>query len=270
MTGAPVAALGMYDFPWTAAANDALWAGIAAQLRARGVAAPMRLSRTIDLAASWRDPGLILGQTCGYPYVTALRGVVALVATPVYAFDGCDGADHGSFIVARKSDSRRALAAFAGGCAAINARDSNSGMNLFRATIAPLARGGRFFGAVVETGSHRASLEAIVAGAADIAAIDCVSFALLAAGLPALVEDIAVVARTPLAPGLPFVTSAGLARDRLGALRDALLAALADPALAPARARLGLVGAKVPGGGDYERIAEIEQAAIAAGYPALA
>ena len=270
MTGALVAALGMYDFPWTAAANDALWAAIAARLRARGVAAPVRLSRTIDLAASWRDPGLIFGQTCGYPYVSALRGVVAPVATPVYAFDGCEGADHGSFVVARKDDPRRALAEFAGARAAINARDSNTGMNLFRATIAPLARDGRFFGAVVETGSHRASLAAIGAGAADLAAIDCVSFALVAAGLPALVENIAIVARTPLAPGLPFVMSAGLARDRLDVLREALFAALADPALAPARATLGLVGAKILDERDYERIAAIERTAIAAGYPALA
>ncbi|MGA2044217.1 MAG: PhnD/SsuA/transferrin family substrate-binding protein [Roseiarcus sp.] len=265
-----VASLGMYDFPWLAEANDALWAGIAARLRAGGVAAPARLSRGAEPAALWRDPGLLFGQTCGYPYVTALRGAVALIATPVYAFDGCEGAEHCSFVVARLGDSRRGLADFAGARAALNAGDSNSGMNLFRATIAPLARGAPFFAAVIETGSHRASLEAVGAGAADLAAIDCVSFALIAAGRPELVAGIGIVARTPRAPALPFVISAALAGDRLDAVRGALFATLEDPALAPARARLGLVGARVLGEADYQRIAEIERAAVAAGYPALA
>src|SRR5208337_3099340 len=64
---APIAALPMYDFPEIAAANDALWAAIAAGLKARGVGAPARLTRGEDIAALWRDPGLVFGQTCGYP-----------------------------------------------------------------------------------------------------------------------------------------------------------------------------------------------------------
>ena len=40
--GAPVAILPMYDFPWTAKANDALWAAIAARLEEAGVEAPKR------------------------------------------------------------------------------------------------------------------------------------------------------------------------------------------------------------------------------------
>ena len=37
---APIAVLPMYDFPWTAAANDALWAAMFARLAAAGVHAP--------------------------------------------------------------------------------------------------------------------------------------------------------------------------------------------------------------------------------------
>ena len=161
---APIAALPMYDFPWVAKANDALWAAIAARLREAGVEAPARLTRAGDPAAQWRDPGLILGQTCGYPYVKTLRDSVALIATPEYAFPGCEGAAHRSFLVSRARDPRRDLAAFRGGRAALNAWDSNTGMNLFRATIAPVARGAPFFGAIVVTGSHEASLEAVAEG----------------------------------------------------------------------------------------------------------
>ena len=134
----------MYDFPWTAAANDALWAAIAARLDEAGVAAPKTLTRASDLDAQWRDPGLVFGQTCGYPYVTELKGAVVLIAAPAYAFPGCDGASHRSFIIRRASDPRRSLAEFRGATAGLNGWDSNTGMNLFRAAIAPIAGGAPF------------------------------------------------------------------------------------------------------------------------------
>src|SRR5579863_7848603 len=55
----PIAVLPMYDFVWAAAANDRLWAAIAARLTEVGVRALMRLARGGDLAAQWRDPRLV-------------------------------------------------------------------------------------------------------------------------------------------------------------------------------------------------------------------
>src|SRR5271154_3873989 len=107
--GTSVAVLPMYDFPWTAEANDALWAGMAARLEEAGVEAPKTLTRGGDLDAQWRDPRLVFGQTCGYPYVSGLKEAVALIAAPLYAFPGCDGAWHRSYVVRRASDPRRAL-----------------------------------------------------------------------------------------------------------------------------------------------------------------
>ena len=270
MTDARVALLGMYDFPWTAKANDALWAAMAERLSAAGVDAPRSLSRGADLHELWRNPKLIFGQTCGYPYVTQLRGDVALIATPIYAFAGCHGPSHSSVIVANKQRTRRALVDFAGARAAINARDSNSGMNLFRATIAPIAEGRAFFGQVIVTGSHEASLAAVSGGAADIAAIDCVSFALLQHGRPELTQNVEAIAHSPPSPALPFIVSADLAKAHLGAVRAAFFATLNDPALEGPRKTLGLAGAEILGDADYNRVARIEQEAIAAGYPALA
>ena len=71
MSGGSIAILPMYDFPWIAGANDALWASISARLTKAGVQSPKALTRRPDLTAQWRNPGLIFGQTCGYPYVTA-------------------------------------------------------------------------------------------------------------------------------------------------------------------------------------------------------
>jgi ABC-type phosphate/phosphonate transport system substrate-binding protein len=265
-----IAALPMYDFPWTAAANDALWASISGRLAEGNVRAPARLTRGGDVAAQWRDPTLIFGQTCGYPYVTGLKDAVTLIATPEYSFPGCEGASHQSFIIRRVGDARHDLAEFRGATAALNAHDSNTGMNLFRAAIAPIAGGEPFFGTIVVTGAHEASVEAVAEGRADLASIDCVSFALLERGRPELVERVAIVAESPLSPGLPFIASKGLGQTTIKAVRDALFAALADPNLAEARATLGLKGARMSAPADYDVVAEIERDAAAAGYPRLA
>jgi ABC-type phosphate/phosphonate transport system substrate-binding protein len=265
-----LAALPMYDFPWTAAANDALWAAIAGRLDKAGVEAPKKLTRGPDLDAQWRDSRLVFGQTCGYPYVTGLKGAVALIATPAYGFPGCEDASHRSFIVRRVGDPRRALAEFRGATAGLNAHDSNTGMNLFRAAIAPIAGGAPFFRAIVVTGSHEASVAAVAEGRVDLAAIDCVSFALLRRGRPELIERVAVVTESPLSPGLPFIAAAGLSPSTIAAVREALFAALVDPNLAEARATLGLKGAQAISPANYDRVAGIERDAAAAGYARLA
>ena len=120
----PIAVLPMYDFPWTARANDALWASISARLAEAGVQSPKALTRGPDLTAQWRSPKLIFGQACGYPYVTALKDVVTLIAAPEYAVPGCDGAAHRSFLVGRAHDARRALDEFR--ASALNEREAHA------------------------------------------------------------------------------------------------------------------------------------------------
>jgi ABC-type phosphate/phosphonate transport system substrate-binding protein len=264
-----VASLGMYDFPFLAEANARLWAAIGAYLRAAGIAAPEELA-SADPHDVWSDPRMILGQTCGYPLVSSLRDRVALVATPTYAFDGCEGPNHCSFVVTNAKSRQRSLAGFEGARAAINGRDSNSGMNLFRGLLAPIARGRPMFGEVIVTGSHAASLAAIAAGEADIAAIDCVAFGLLHRAQPELFDGVVAIARTQISPGLPFVINAELGKSLTAAVRVALFAALNDPALAETRATLGLTGATILGNSDYQKIIEIERAAAALGYRELA
>jgi ABC-type phosphate/phosphonate transport system substrate-binding protein len=265
-----IAVLPMYDCPWTAAANDALWAAISARLAEAGVQSPTRLTRGGELAALWRHRGLIFGQTCGYPYASGLKDAVTLIAAPEYSFPGCEDASHRSFIIRRASDSRRVLKEFRGAVAALNAHDSNTGMNLFRAMIAPIAGGAAFFSSIVVTGSHEASVATVHNGQADLASIDCVSFALLERGRPEFIERVAIVAESVLSPGLPFIAAACVPAPTIAAVRGALFAALADPALAEARATLGLRGARVATAADYDRVAELERGAAATGYPRLA
>src|SRR6185437_956069 len=112
------------------------------------------------------------------------------------------------------------------------------------ATLAPIAGGAPFFRATIVTGSHEASVAAVAEGGADLASIDCVSFALLKRGRPELIERVAVVAESSASPTLPFIAAAGLPQTTINAVHEALFAALADPNLAHARAALGLKGAR--------------------------
>ena len=85
-----IAALPMYDLPPMQAANDRYWSGIRDRLRGMGVAAPQTLARGMDdLWGVWQDPGLVLAQTCGYPFRARLHGHVTLIGTPDFAVSGC-------------------------------------------------------------------------------------------------------------------------------------------------------------------------------------
>jgi len=260
----------MYDFPSTARAQDIVWKAIAARLDAAGLPAPEGLTRGVDLEPVPTSAEWLFAQTCGYPFISGLHRRMTLVATPIYDFPGCAGARHCSFVVVNKADPRQALAEFRGARAVINGRDSNSGMNLFRAMIAPLAGGKPFFADVAISGAHAASLHAVAAGEADLASIDCVTFALMARERPELIDRLRVVAKSALSPGLPFVICSALAASHLATLRHALVEVLADPDLAPARAALGLAGAQILQIADYDRVAQFERDAIGAGYPVLA
>lgn len=264
-----VASLGMYDHPAQQAANDALWAAIRASLAQRGVDAPDRLDRGRSPEAAWRDPSLLLAQACGYPLVTDPELDLRVVGVPTYAVPGCAPGLHFSHIVARRDDARRRIADFRGARAAVNATTSNTGYNLFRAAIAGSAGCGPMFEAVVETGSHRASVARIRSGDADIAAIDAVTWAALARFEPDCVAALRIVERTPASPTLPFVTGRGTSRETLAALRAALTAVATDATLASAREALFLTAVVPASIHRFVALRRFEQEASDAGYARL-
>ncbi len=265
-----LATLPMYDLPELRGATDALWAAIAVRLQDRGVAAPQTLLRGTDLAAMWTDHRLLLGQTCGYPLVTSLAGKVAVVTTPAYLAEGCDGALYRSAVVVRAADSAGSLANLCGRRCAVNDAASNSGMNVLRAAVAPLANGAtRFFAETIMTGAHAASMTAVAEGRADVAAIDCVTWAHLQRWRPETAGKLRVLAWTEATPGLPLITAAATSDETRSALAGALDDLAADPALAETRAALLLGGFVRVAAEAYERILELERGAVAAGYPVL-
>ncbi len=266
-----LACLPMYDPPELQAANDALWQALAGRLRDAGLGGvPEQLTRNDDLRALWRDPGLLLGQTCGYPLMTELRSDVQVVVTPVYRAPGCDGAFHRSAIIVREDDPVADLSGLAGKRCVINGWDSNSGMNLLRAALAPVAQSRPLFAEVSVSGSHRESLRRVAAGTADVAAIDCVTLALLRRIEPVATAAIRVLAWTPASPSLPLISAAGTNADEIAALRTALAGIAADPALTGLRDDLLLEDFVELPCNAYAAVTALEASAAAEGYPRLA
>ncbi len=261
----------MYDPPGLRWATDAFWQLLSEAMGAEGVPdVPEHLTRPTDFQAFWRDPALLFGQTCGYPLVTTLAGKVRVVATPVYAAPGCRGHLYCSHIIVRANEPRESLSDFLSGRAAINGWESHSGMNALRHSFAPLSLGQEgCFSEVLVSGGHRNSMTMVAEGEADLAAVDCVTYALITASEPDLAGGLRVLTSSRLAPGLPFVTHGGADDALIARLRAALRSALAEPAGAEAREALLLSGVVDTNEDDYDAILDMEREAAALGYAEL-
>lgn len=213
------------------------------------------------------DPSLLLGHTCGYPLMTHLQDRVSPFCAPVFDVPGSEGKLYSSRFIVAANSGIASLADCRGKVAAINAPDSNSGMNVLRYAISSLDPAGRFFSRVISTGGHLPSLEAVANRQADIAAIDCVSYQLIEDCRPELVKQVHSIGFSVKTCGLPFVIPGSSGADT-EMLIDNLNQALA---LAPGtvRERLHLLGFEPVALDDYQGIIDIETRAVDSGYPLL-
>lgn len=267
-------ALPMYNnSPELAAAARTLLRRVMQGLQALGWTGPMALAEpdADDPGGFWRGPGMLLSQTCGYPLVTQLRNGVDVLARPHYAVDGCEDHSYCSFVVVRADAHVEALVDLQGQRLAANSPHSHSGMNALRHLLAPVAAlrlvDGRFFSQVLWSGSHARSLALLQAGQADVCAVDCVSFANLAAYRPETVQGLRVLARTAQAPSLPWIGSRHLgALQRTQLLEQVLALPQSEPA---ACAALRLRHFQTATLAEYQPIEAMEADAVRQGYPVL-
>lgn len=200
-----IASLGMYDRPELQPANDRYWALIRDNLRARGVEAPQALTRgPRAYMPAWQSPDLLLSQTCGLPYATLLHGQVTLVGTPDYGLPGCPPGYYNSAFVVRADDPRTTLAEFDGTPIAYSEAISQSGWG---APQNHAARHGLRFPAGLATGAHVSSAAAVADGHADLAALDCLSWAMIQECDPPLAARLREITRTEPTPATPLVTA---------------------------------------------------------------
>jgi ABC-type phosphate/phosphonate transport system substrate-binding protein len=265
-----IAALPMYDFPQLQAATDAFWAVLADRLIAMGMTdVPDQLTRSLGHCDTWQHPRLLFGQGCEYPLSRSFANCVTLLGTPRYTVPGCEGSTYRSAIVIRNGDDAETLPALRNRRCVINEVDSNSGMNLLRAVIAPLSGGVRFFESVTLSGSHRQSIEMVAEGRADVAAIDCVTFAHLQRFDPSSVSKLRILCWTPPSPSLPFITARTSTNATIRMLRAALASVFADESLRSLRELLFLDGVNLEPDEGFTVVHEFEKQALKRGYPAL-
>jgi len=215
-------------------------------------------------------PELWFGHTCGYPLMTRLRRQVAPFCVPLFDVPGTDDRLYSSRIIVAADSTIESIIDSRGRVAAINNPDSNSGMNVLRNAVAQVHGGGDFFARVLTTGGHLHSLQAVAEGAADIAAIDCVSYQLIEDWRPELCARVRIIADSVQTCGLPLVMPhARLAQTDTGALIASLNEALASSAgrVAGTLHLAGFAGVTLD---DYRSILEVEQYAVERGYPTLA
>lgn len=200
-----IASLPMYLRPETRGALDTLWGNVAATLRDLGIDAPAHLDHDAPVAETWARDDLLLGQICNLPYRLAFAERVRVVALGDHRLPDTLPGHYHSVLVARADDPRTRLAEFADAPVAINSADSQSGWG---AIWSASQAAGLTLGPVRATGAHRDSARAVADGRADLAAIDAVTWRMIARW-----DDWAgrlkVLSRTPPTPGLAFITAAG-------------------------------------------------------------
>jgi hypothetical protein len=230
-----VASLPMYDSLLSYESSGVLWSAIAKQLTSLQTANEVQLDKFSSCHALWTGEGLILSQACGYPLVAHYKDYLQVVGTPVYAAPGCQGPTYRSVVVARLDATINSLTqvvqTIAGGhglAIAVNSFGSCSGWAMFLSTLSQaLSKHSAALDSIgalrtVLTGSHIGSMKSVQAGHADIASIDCVTYALAQHHCPALLKGIKVIGWTDSAPALPFVTRAAASPKLLQELRAGL------------------------------------------------
>lgn len=259
----------MYNLPEMRGLYLAFWEALVAELGPEAGELPQAFAFDRPAVPDAIGPEVFFSQTCGYPLQTIYRGQYQLLGVPSYDAPGCGEATHCAFIVVRNASPFQAIEDLRGTRFACNSRQSNSGMNLPRRLIAPLAGGKPFFSEVVETGTHPFSMARVAAGELDAASIDCMTHAYFSEHRPEAVAGLRVIAQTPPSPAIPFVTSIATAPARVEALRAALLALTSKPEHRPVLQALRIATIGPASLAPYERILDYEREAAELGYPEL-
>ena len=173
---------------------------------------PSNLTSNLVFDASpelMHDKQLYIAHTCGFPLMKFYRESHEPVCIPVFDVEGAVAKQYSSRIIVKKDSSIRKLSECKGRTIAINGHDSNSGMNVIRHAVCQLSNGEDYFSSVIVSGGHWQSMIEVVEGRADVAAIDCVTYALLEQHQPDLCEQLRTIQWTAATTGLPFVIPKG-------------------------------------------------------------
>jgi ABC-type phosphate/phosphonate transport system substrate-binding protein len=194
----------------------------------------------LDYHKLWLHPALLFAQTCWGPMELGLSKHVQVVGQPSY--DACEGGQgelYSSALVMRAGEGPEVRSP-ADGRALIprdlirgkrftfNSLDSMSGIIALTRDLQAAGEDLDFFSTRSESGGHRDSIVAVAEGKADVAAIDCGSWALAQRFEPAA-QAVKVVGWTGRRKGLPFITAATTPEKTVWAMREALAGLAEQP-----------------------------------------
>ena len=224
---------------------------------------------------AYTDKNLIAAQTCGYPFIKRWIDSHTPVAVPVFDIPGCKPTDiiasqngqYWSWFITFAQNKAQSLDQFQGKRLVVNSENSNSGMNVLRYAVSQLTSSTSFFSERFISGSHQKSMQLLADRKADIAAIDVISYSLIADLEPTLIKRLKIVGRSVSTMGLPFICAkqSDINHQQLCAAMNAAVSQM-EPKF---RKQLRLKGFAAVSSADYEKIRQLEESAIAAGYPDL-
>jgi phosphonate transport system substrate-binding protein len=170
---------------------------------------------------------------CGWPYVRKVDRPdpqIELLAAPVM-----QGARYGdrpvyfSDVVVRHDSRFSTFADLRGAIWAYNEPGSHSGYNVVRYHLAVLGETWQYFGQVVESGAHQASLKMILDGSIDASAIDSTVLEQEYRRDPSTRSRLRIVDTLGPSPIPPWVVQRSLPRELRSRLRELLLGLHHDP-----------------------------------------
>ena len=232
----------MYPFPQVRDATNNLWSAIRSTLGW----GPTELEWNVVSPQVWDEPNLLLAQCCGWPLVTEVPDTIAVVGAFDYAVPDSYEGTYRSLIVTNTDRSLDELRSDPNTLAAVNDHSSLSGWISFQNAWHGQPKN-------FVTGAHIESCRALVAGRAQVACIDAVSWNLFEEFEPSVVVGLTIVGQGPRIPCLPIFVPAQHAA-KVPELRAAFAVAVADPALTQARAALRIRGFVPLDRADYEHV----------------
>lgn len=170
---------------------------------------------------------------CGLPYVHKADmdgSAVELLAVPIpRGARYQDRPVYFSDVVVRRDRPFRSFSDLRGASWAYNEPRSHSGFNVVRAHLAEFDQGANFFSTVVESGAHSASLDLVLSGRVDGAAIDSTVLEWFTAMREEIVDEIRVVDTIGPSPIPPWVISRHVPETLRSHIRALLLSMHTEP-----------------------------------------
>ncbi|WP_027051358.1 phosphate/phosphite/phosphonate ABC transporter substrate-binding protein [Mesorhizobium erdmanii] len=194
----------------------------------------------LDFHKLWLHPALLFAQTCWGPMELGLSQHVQVIGQPSYdAYEGGQGELYSSALVMRagEGDEVRSpadgkavlpLDRIRGKRFTFNSLDSMSGIIALTRDLKAAGETLDIFSTRGESGGHRGSIVTVAEGRADVAAIDCESWALAQRFEPAA-RKVVIVGWTARRKGLPFITARTTPEKTVQAMREALAGLAQQP-----------------------------------------